>query len=170
MKKTKISIKTFGGSLLFEFEAENNTLKKTLEEAVKGDANLRYANLRDADLRYADLRYANLRYANLRYANLRYANLRYADLRYANLRDAKNLKLYWHIHHDILFENLTESLKNRIDYIRRNKQEEEIATRLKLLKKVKCKNKDLPITKAGWEKLHKEECKKCPWNGKTIFP
>ena len=145
MKKTKISIKTFGDSLLFEFEAENNTLKKTLEEAVKGDANLRYANLRDADLRYA-------------------------DLRYANLRDAKNLKLYWHIHHDILFENLTESLKNRIDYIRRNKQEEEIATRLKLLKKVKCKNKDLPITKAGWEKLHKEECKKCPWNGKTIFP
>jgi hypothetical protein len=88
MRKLKIQIKSLGGSVLFEYEAENNTIKKTVEKAINSSANLRYANLRSADLRYANLRYANLRYADLRYADLRSANLRSADLRYANLRYA----------------------------------------------------------------------------------
>ncbi len=92
--KTKIEIKSWlTGSVLFEYECEDNTVKTTLLEAIKSYANLRYANLRSADLSYADLSSANLHYANLRYADLSSANLRYADLssanlRYANLRSA----------------------------------------------------------------------------------
>ena len=68
----------------------------------------------------------------------------------------------------ILVENLTESLKNRIEYIKKEKPKNEIKLRLKLLKKVKCKIIELPNTKVGWEKLHKEECK-CAWDGETIL-
>ena len=83
MKKVKIQIKSVFGKLLFEYESENNTIKKTLEEA-----NLRYADLRSANLSYADLSYADLSSANLRSADLRSANLRSANLRYANLSSA----------------------------------------------------------------------------------
>ena len=68
--KTKIQIKSVFGSIIFEYESEDNTIKKTLEEALKQNADLRYADLRYADLRNADLRYADLRYAVLRYADL----------------------------------------------------------------------------------------------------
>ena len=108
-KEIKISIKNrWTGSILFEYSSVDNTLAKTVTEALKGDANLRDANLRDAnlrdanlcganlcgadlcgaDLRGADLRGANLRGANLRGADLRDADLRDADLRGANLRGA----------------------------------------------------------------------------------
>lgn len=131
--KTKIQIKSIWGSLLFEFEKENNTLRDTLVEV-----------------------------------NLRGVNLRGADLYGANLYGAKGLRIYWHIHHEILVENLTEPLKNRIAYIKKEKPKGEVKLRLKLLKKVK--EKKLPVTKEDWEKLHKKECKRCPWNGSTIFP
>ena len=53
-KKIKIQITSWlNGSVLFEYEAVDNTIKKTVEEAVIGSA----------DLRYADLGYANLRSA-----------------------------------------------------------------------------------------------------------
>ena len=109
----KIQIKSIWGDVLFEYEKDNNTIKDTLVEALKNDANLigadlRGANLRganlidadlidaylrgadliDADLRGADLIDADLRGADLRGANLRGANLRGADLRGANLRGA----------------------------------------------------------------------------------
>lgn len=48
-------------------------------------------------------------------------------------------KFYWHIHHDILCEPLTEPLKNRIKYIKKYKPEEEQELRLKLIKPVKGK-------------------------------
>ena len=48
----KIQIKSIFGKVLFELERENNTIRETLEEAVRVDANLGGANLRDADLRY----------------------------------------------------------------------------------------------------------------------
>ena len=101
--KTKIQIKTTLGSLLFEFEKEDNSVKDTLIEAVKrganlgdadlrganlGDANLGDANLRGADLGGANLGGANLRGANLRGANLGGADLGGADLGGANLGDA----------------------------------------------------------------------------------
>ncbi|MBO7305823.1 MAG: pentapeptide repeat-containing protein [Bacteroidales bacterium] len=102
--KIKIQIKNrWTGSVLFEYEKEDNTIKDTLIEAVKrgadlGDANLRGANLRGAYLVGADLRGAylrgaylvgaDLRDADLGDANLRGANLRGANLRGANLRGA----------------------------------------------------------------------------------
>ena len=86
--KTLIKINSIFGKLIFEYECENNTIKKTVEEAVKEKIKLSFADLRSANLRYADLRSANLRYADLRYADLRSANLRYADLSYADLRSA----------------------------------------------------------------------------------
>ena len=43
--KTRIKIESIFGKLLFEHEAEDNTIKKTLEEAVKNDAYLGGANL-----------------------------------------------------------------------------------------------------------------------------
>ena len=86
--KTKIEIKSIFGDVLFECEKENNTIKYTLEEAVKIGANLRGANLGDANLVCANLRGANLGDANLRGANLGDANLFCANLRGANLRGA----------------------------------------------------------------------------------
>jgi hypothetical protein len=74
--KTKIQIKTTFGSLLFEFEKEDNSVKDTLIEAVKRGANLVGADLVGANLRGANLRGANLRDADLRVANLRGAYLR----------------------------------------------------------------------------------------------
>jgi len=57
-------------------------------------------------------------------------------------------KFYWHIHHDILLEPLTEPLKNRIEYIKNNKSKNKIELRLKLLKPVKGKLPD-EVIKAG---------------------
>ena len=93
-KEIKISIKNhWTGSILFEYSSVDNTLAKTVTEALKGGANLRGAvlygaKLRGADLYGADLRGANLYGANLRGADLRGANLREADLRGADLRGA----------------------------------------------------------------------------------
>ena len=88
-KEIKISIKNcWTDSILFEYSSVNNTLAKTVTEALEGGANLRDADLCDADLRGANLRDADLRDANLCGANLRGANLCDADLRGADLRGA----------------------------------------------------------------------------------
>ena len=103
-KEIKISIKNrWTGSILFEYSSVDNTLAKTVLEALKGGADLRGADLRGAnlrganlygadlygaDLREADLYGANLYGANLYEANLRGANLCGANLRGANLREA----------------------------------------------------------------------------------
>ena len=93
-KQIKIEIKNrWTGNILFEYLSENNTIKKTVSEAIKSGANLREANLCGADLREANLRGANLCGADLRGANLcgadlREANLRGADLCEADLREA----------------------------------------------------------------------------------
>ena len=87
-KKIKIQIKTVFGDVLFEYEKENNTIKDTVEEAVRQGANLGGANLRGANLGGANLGDANLGGANLRGANLGDANLGGANLGGANLGDA----------------------------------------------------------------------------------
>ena len=56
--KIKIEIKSVFGKVLFALEKENNTIKDTLEEAVRNNANLEYANLRNANLYNANLRNA----------------------------------------------------------------------------------------------------------------
>ena len=93
---TKIEIKTIWGNIIFTHEKENNTVKDTLQEAVKSGADLYGANLRDANLYGANLYGANLRGADLRGANLRGADLGGADLYGANLRgaDLRGANLY----------------------------------------------------------------------------
>ena len=83
--KIKIEINSVFGKVLFALEKENNTIKDTLEQAIKEDA-----NLEDTNLRNANLGNANLEDANLYNANLRNANLINANLEDANLEDAKN--------------------------------------------------------------------------------
>ena len=90
----KIEIKNrFTGDVIFTHECENNTIKITVEEAVKSkanlsDANLSHANLSHVNLSDANLSDANLSHANLSDANLRNANLSHANLSHANLSDA----------------------------------------------------------------------------------
>ena len=105
----------------------------------------------------------------------------------------------WHVHHEKLFEELTEPIEDRIRYIWENKLESEIPTRLRLLKVVKNQDAILEyesvrqkalaeyesvVQKAraeyesaeqkAWNEiiipLHNKECPNCPWDGKTIFP
>jgi len=63
--KTKIQIKSVFGSLLFELECENNSIKNTIAEANNSGANLSGANLIGANLIGANLIGANLSGANL---------------------------------------------------------------------------------------------------------
>jgi len=90
----KIEIKCrFTGNVLFTHEAEENTLRLTLEAAVSARANLARANLAGANLVGAnlvgaDLDGANLAGANLAGADLAGANLAGADLAGANLAGA----------------------------------------------------------------------------------
>ena len=86
--KTKIQIKSVFGTILFEHERENNSMCKTLMEAIKSGADLSDADLRGAILRDANLRGAYLSGAYLSGANLRGANLRGADLSDAYLSGA----------------------------------------------------------------------------------
>jgi hypothetical protein len=93
MSKTTIQIKSIWGSVLFEHTADDNTTRKTVEEAVRTrayltGANLTRANLTDANLTDANLTDANLTGANLTGANLTGANLTGAYLTRANLTDA----------------------------------------------------------------------------------
>jgi hypothetical protein len=90
-KKIKIQIKSIFGDVLFEYEKENNTIKETIEESVKRDADLHGADLRDADLQGADLHGADLHGADLRDADLRDADLQGADLHGADLHGARNI-------------------------------------------------------------------------------
>ena len=99
MTRVKIQIKNrWTGSILFEYEKENNTIKDTLIEAVKNKAYLRGADLSGADLSSAylscaylsgaDLGGAYLRCADLSCAYLSGADLSSADLSSADLRGA----------------------------------------------------------------------------------
>ena len=86
--KTEIEIKDIYGNVLFTHECEENSVKKTVEEAVRQHVRLRGADLRGADLRDAYLRDAYLRDAYLRGADLGGADLRGAILRGAYLHGA----------------------------------------------------------------------------------
>ena len=88
-----INLKDVEDNVLFEHTAENNSVKKTLEVAVKQGVPLRFVNLQDALLHGACLHDACLHGANLENAYLQDAllqdvNLQDACLRNANLEDA----------------------------------------------------------------------------------
>ncbi len=86
--KTKIQIKSIFGTVLFEFEKEDNTVKDTVVEANLRGANLTGADLSEANLTGADLSEANLSGADLNGADLSGADLSGAGLRGANLSEA----------------------------------------------------------------------------------
>ena len=96
----------------------------------------------------------------------------------------------WHVHHHILVEPLNgvNGLPQRRQYIQSNKPYKERARRLRLLAVVKNQEivenllttnvYSLPrdtrkVVRAAINRairaIHAEECKRCPWNGKTIF-
>ncbi len=103
--KVKIEIKNrWTGSIIFEYEKENNTIKDTVLEAIKSKADLSEANLSKADLSKADLRWANLSEADLSEADLSKANLSKADLSEANLSKA-----------DLRWANLSEADLSKAD-------------------------------------------------------
>ena len=98
------------------------------------------------------------------------------------------LTYIWHMYHNRLVTSLfyTAPIKKRRISIKAHKPPGEHALRLRLLKIVKGKIPD-EITKKVWSsfnagqrydltyekaiiKLHKKECKNCPWDGVTIFP
>lgn len=68
------------GNVIFKYWRINNTIKKTLEKAVKKGVSLAKANLVDADLKGANLEGAELIGAHLTSANLYKANLKNAGL------------------------------------------------------------------------------------------
>ena len=84
----KITIKSIFENVLFEHTCENNTLLKTLKEALKEDIDLKYVNLSGAKLSSAKLSSADLSGADLRYANLSNADLSDVDLSGAKLSNA----------------------------------------------------------------------------------
>ena len=91
MRKIKLQIKSVAGSILFEYEKEENTILQTLIAAIKEGANLEGANLYGAYLEGANLYGAYLEGANLKGAYLKGAYLKGAYLEGAYLEGAKNI-------------------------------------------------------------------------------
>ncbi len=97
--KIKLSIKNrFTGSVIFEFETEKNTIKKTLLEAIKQGADLQGADLQGAYLRGAYLRGADLQGAYLRGAKIKTATVftglyDYIVIPYITEEDVKRVKM-----------------------------------------------------------------------------
>ena len=98
-----IEIKNIYGDVIFKHTAENNSIKITVEEAVKKNvnlfgadlnrvnfkgANLEGANLEGADLTGSIFEGANLEGAYLKGTDLYCANFEGANLKYANLEGA----------------------------------------------------------------------------------
>jgi uncharacterized protein YjbI with pentapeptide repeats len=83
-----IEIKSIEEKVLFSFECEDNTIVKTLEEAIAQDIDLSHANLKNANLDYVNLSGADLSFANLSRAIFEDANLKGAKLNYSILTNA----------------------------------------------------------------------------------
>jgi hypothetical protein len=90
----------FSGSVIFSHEQEGNTVKITLELALKSVAYLDGANLEGANLEDANLRGAYLARANLDGANLRGAYLDGATYGIATLKNGllQLLGKYWPVY------------------------------------------------------------------------
>jgi uncharacterized protein YjbI with pentapeptide repeats len=91
----KIEIKNWlNGEVIFSHDAENNTVRLTLEMGVKAGADLSRANLSRAYLSGANLSRADLSRAYLSGADLSRANLSGADLSGADLSRANLSRAY----------------------------------------------------------------------------
>ena len=103
--------------IFFTYTCENNTIKKTVEEAVRRKvsfycADLSCFNLSGADLRNVDLSWAKLDHTILSDANLSGADLKFADLRSVILSNTNLLGA------DLYSANLCETVLSdtKIDY------------------------------------------------------
>jgi uncharacterized protein YjbI with pentapeptide repeats len=85
---SKITIFHINGSEIFTHECEGNTIKRTVEEAVKQGASLAYADLKGESLNYAKLDHANLYGASLNGVKMNGVKLNYAKLDHADLYEA----------------------------------------------------------------------------------
>ena len=83
-----IEIKDINGVVLFVHTVKNNSIKITVEEAVKKNVNLFEANLTNAKLKRVNFKGADLNRVNFEGANLECANLEGADLTGANFEGA----------------------------------------------------------------------------------
>ena len=136
----KIIIKDIYNNILFQYECENNTIKITVETAIKNRISLCNANLCDANLRNANLCDANLYNAYLCNANLCDANLYNAYLCDANLCDIKINNIY---RTDL---NILKLQKNNIivyKYLRKNMQSPYQNFKYEIGKKYTSKNADI---------------------------
>ena len=86
--EVKIEIKSIFGNVLFEYSKENNTIKDTVEEAVRRGISLNRASLDGASLDGASLNGASLDGASLNGASLYGASLNRASLYGASLNRA----------------------------------------------------------------------------------
>ena len=101
--KSKIQLKRKDGSVFFEYETKNNSVKKTVEAYINKE---RVSGVEMVDLSYADLSGANLRETNLENVSLVCADLSYTDLSNANLNGA-NLNCADLTNADLTKANLT---------------------------------------------------------------
>ena len=113
MEKTIKLVRWDNDEVIFSYTCENNTIGKTVEDAVKNGINLSYVYLSHADLKIIDLSNAKLSYANLSNANLYFANLMGVDLSYADLNNANlyNSNLYkaYLINANLTYTNLCQA-------------------------------------------------------------
>ena len=70
--------------VLFSYTCEDNTLAKTLEEAIRKNVELSFADLSFADLSFANLSNAKLNYATFVHSYLNKVNFNGANLKGAN--------------------------------------------------------------------------------------
>ena len=89
----KIQIKSIAGSILFEYEKENNSIKDTVAEAVKNKADLRDADLRGAYLQGADLQGADLQGEKIKTAVVFTGLYTYVVIPYITEKDVKRIKM-----------------------------------------------------------------------------
>lgn len=101
---------------------------------------------------------------------------------------ARKITYIWHMYHNQIMSAMRHlaPIKHRKLTIRANKDPSEHALRFRLLKRVKTKlpatitlavEKDFRLSRHTdfndnkfIKRLHKHECKNCPWDGRSIFP
>jgi hypothetical protein len=101
--KQKIEIKNIDGSVLFSFKKKNNSIKDTLERAIKEGADLTGADLICADLRGAKLMGTDLTNADLTGANLRGAKEEHLPTDWVNQCSRDMLFIFEHLKHELPF-------------------------------------------------------------------
>ena len=86
--ETKIKINSIFGKLLFEYECDENSIKKTVEQAVREKTDLSGSDLRNSNLRNSNLRNSDLSGSDLSSSDLSGSDLSSSDLRNSNLRNS----------------------------------------------------------------------------------